>query len=266
MISLAFIIFFAGTIYDYYRFPLPVFFDVEEGDELLKSGDQIYMIRKDKYERGDIIIANDVSWKDQKKYQVSRKIVGLPGEYIEDGGVSLGDDQYAVRTAVSGSELTSMYRDVVPAANIYGVVVGEPLTDFESKFAYFIKRTKYIPEYIKLQSNSSYLSLSNRNVPTEIPIVMRTIAVVNRNEEGFAIEYTVGAGINVWELIEEELRMRDTPETGQRIVHEVDRIKDELKRLPKDELEKLGFSSGNIGILMVGDKIKILQIIERYTN
>ncbi len=266
VIIVLFVVIFVTTVFDYYRAPLPIFFGVEEGDELIKSGETVYMIRKDTYERGDIVVANDVSWKDRKKYQVSRKIVGLPGEYVEDGGISLDDDQYAVRTAITNGELTSTYRDVIPAANIYGIIIGTPLTDFKSRFSYFINRTKYIPEYIKLKLSSSYLSLSNREVPTEIPIINRTIAVVNRNEQGFVVEYKVGAGMNLWELIKEELLLRNSSKMEKELTVEVDRIKDELKALSSDDLIKLGFSSGNVSILMVGDTIKVLQILEHYMN
>lgn len=266
IILITIILIIIGTIYDYYRAPLPAFLDVEEGDELIKSGDKVYVIRKESYERGDVIVANDVSWKDSKKYQVSRKIVGLPGEYVEDGGISLHDDQYAVRTAVTNGELASTYRDVIPAANIYGVAIGEPLIDFKSRFAYFINRTKYIPEYIKLELSSSYLSLSNRKVPTEIPIISRTVAVVNRNKDGFIVEYTVGAGDNMWKLIEKELLLRGDSKTDEEAVVELDKIKDSLKALSSSELGNLGFSSGDIGILKTGDKIRILEILERYKN
>lgn len=264
VIIVAIAIFLIGTAYDYYRTPLITFLGVEEGDELIKNGDKVYIIRKNEYERGDVVITNDVNWRDKKKYQVSRRIVGLPGEYIEHGGVSLRDDQYAVRTSVTNKELTSIYRDAIPEANIYGVVIGDPLTDFESRFDYFINRTKYIPEYIKLKWNNSFLSL--KKVGTEIPVISRTIAVVNRNEEGFVVEYTVGAGDSVWKIIENEFLLRDDSKTEKEAIIEVDRIKDELKILPSDELERLGFSSGDIGILMSGDKIKILQIMERYKN
>lgn len=173
-----------------------------------------------------------------------------------------------MRKPVTNGELSSVYREVIPAVNIYGIVVGEPLTDFKSRFTYFINRTKYIPEYIKLKLTSSYLSLSNRKVPTEIPTISRTIAVVNKNEQGFTVEYIVGAGINLWQVIEGEILVRDNLKikTEKEIIIEVDRIKDELKALSGDELKKLGFSSGNIGILMAGDKIEILQILERYIN
>jgi uncharacterized protein (TIGR02145 family) len=261
MALIVFAIFLVGTIYDYYHMPLPKFFGVEDGDELIESGDKVYMIRKDKYERGDIIIANDISWKDKKKYHVSRKIVGLPGEYIEDGGISLHNDQYAVRTAVSNSELFSIYRDVIPAANIYGVVVGNPLTDFKSRFTYFINRTKYIPEYIRLRLSSSFLSLSNRKVPTEIPIINRTSSVIIRNDDGFIVDYVVGAGDNLWKLIEAELLLRGDLKNNNETAIEVDKIKDRLKAMSSDELRGLGFSSGDIGILKSGDKINVIKII-----
>lgn len=73
IVLVVFVIFLAGTIYDYYRFPLPKFFGVEDGDELIKNGDKVYMIRKDKYERGDIVITNDISWKDEKSIRFPEK-------------------------------------------------------------------------------------------------------------------------------------------------------------------------------------------------
>ena len=264
IISIVFFLVLISNTIDYYRVPFITFNSVEGSDELIKSGDKVYIIRKEKYERGDIIIANDVSWTDKKMYRVSRRIVGLPGEYVKDGGISLHDDQYAVRTAVTNGELTSVYRDVIPAANIYGVVIGEPLTDFKSRFAYFINRTIYIPEYIKLKLNFSVLSLYNNKVGTEIPTISRTITLAGKNEGDFIVEHEIGAGDKLWELIRAELMSRDDLKTRKEVDTEVDKIKNSLKATSGDELKKLGFSSGDIGILKIGDKIKILEIVGRY--
>lgn len=265
IISIIFVIFLIETIYDYYRVPLITFFGVEDGDELLENGKKAFIIRKDKYEKGDIIIAKDVDWEEEKKYQVSRKIVGLPGEYVEEGRISLHNDQYAVQTSVTGGELFSAARSVLPASNIYGVIVGKPLTDFKSNFFYFFNRTIYLPEYLKLKLTSSFLSLrGGEEVTSEWPTVTRTISLTNRSVEDFVVESTVEGGENLWGLIIEELLTRDNIKTKEEAVIEAGKIKDRLKLMSGSELKEFGFSSGDIDILEIGDKINILKIIGSY--
>ena len=261
IIVFALIIF--SNIIDYYWMPFVTFNAVEEGDELIKNGDKVYIIKKDRYERGDIVITNDVSWKDKRMYQVSRKIVGLPDEYIEDGGVSLHNNQYAVRTAVTNSELQSVFRDVISASNIIGMIPDGSAIKSKSSWAYLISRTKYIPEYIKLKLSSSVLSLFDK-AGREVPTVSRTIMLASKNEGDFIVENEVVAGDRLWELIRAELLSRDDLKTDKEIDIEVDKIKDSLKAMPSDKLKEIGFSSGDTGILKVGDRIKILEIIGHY--
>lgn len=185
LFSIALFLVLGIIVVAYYVAPLVEIRNAEQNDEIIKTGDKVYVIPKKIYGKGDIVLVNACDPELEsvgvcRSYgQATRKIVVLPGETVPtDKAILLdalqkrsdmsGEERqnmgivtsttlsdplhntvlYGTTMPTSNKDLLSMNRGVMPAGMIYGVVEGIPSRGWNERWKYVIKRTQYLPTFI----------------------------------------------------------------------------------------------------------------------
>lgn len=169
----------------YYVAPIVEILNIEPNEEIIKTGDLVYIAAKKVYAKGDIVLVNACDPEKEKVgvcqayAHATRKIVALPGESVRvDKDVlmeafraraALTENErqnmgiitsttltdpisntilYGVSMPMSNKDLLSMRQGIIPAGMIYGVLEGIPSRGWSAKWEYFVKRTKYLPTFV----------------------------------------------------------------------------------------------------------------------
>lgn len=185
LFSLVLLLALGIVVIAYYVAPLVEIQNAEQNDEIIKTGDQVYIIPKKTYEKGDIVLVNACDPELEsggvcRSYgQATRKIVALPGETVPTDNTILldalqkrsdmsGEERqnigivtsttlsdplhntilYGTTMPISNKDLLSARRGIMPADMIYGIVEGIPSRGWNENWKYIVERTQYLPTFI----------------------------------------------------------------------------------------------------------------------